>query len=407
MQAFELYFAPKKKDELFLNSFIYEPDNIYEKKLGNLYIVGELTQAMPQNSHFLNNLSLVIKKEYYSSGLKKSCEASLQEALKKGNEFLEKESRKGNVGWLGNLNFAVLNFKNPILNFAQTGDMKIFLIRREELIDISQSLETELPHPNPLKMFGSMAAGKLSQDDKVIVLNKNLFASFNKNKAFLNQLCNVSEEKDLKQAIKAHKQSLLETSGICLYLMGAGEESSGKTVTLRQDLPRFSFYKTFLKPLVSFLSRIKRWRLLQLKIKLPFIGTPKIKIKKPHKAIKFPKPKIPRPRLPKIRFNINKKNLLLVLGLALILVSFSFIFGGEKELELKEAQQKLAEAQSKTTLAESFLVLKEQEKAEAIFQEVLEIISPLTKRGSPVRDEALSLQRFIEQHLLIENQGSR
>jgi len=381
MQAFELYFAPKNKNELFLNSFIYEPGNIYEKRLGSLYMVGELTRAMPQNSHFLNNLSAAIKKEYYSSGLKKSCEASLQEALKKANEFLEKESRKGNVGWLGNLNFAVLNFKNPILNFAQTGDMKIFLIRGEELIDISQSLETELPNPNPLKMFGSMAAGKLSQNDRIIVLNKNLFTSFSKNKIFLNQLF---EEKNLKQAIKTHKQNFLETYGICLFLTGAGKENPGKTVTLRQDLPRFSFYKTFLNSLSPLLSKIKGWRRPQLKI------------------IKLPKFKIPRPRLPRVRFGINKKNVLLVLIFVLIMAGFSFIFSGEKEQELIETREKLAEARAKTILAESFLILKEQEKAEAIFQEALEITSPLTKRGSPVRKEALSLQSSIEQYLLEE-----
>ena len=71
MQAFELYFNPNKRDDLFLTSSIYTPTNIYEQRLGNLYVVGELTQAMPQNSHFLANLSSAIKKEYYASGLKK------------------------------------------------------------------------------------------------------------------------------------------------------------------------------------------------------------------------------------------------------------------------------------------------------------------------------------------------
>ena len=142
MQAFELYFNPRKMDDIFLTSFIYEPTNIYEQRLGNLYVVGELTQALPQNAHFLANLSLAIRKEYYSSGLKKSCEASLQEALKKGNEFLDQESKNGNVGWLGNLNFSVISFKDPVLNFAKAGDIKIFLVRANQLMDLSQNLET-------------------------------------------------------------------------------------------------------------------------------------------------------------------------------------------------------------------------------------------------------------------------
>ena len=60
MQTFELHFNPKKRDDLFLTSFAYTPADVYEKRLGNLYVVGELAQAMPQNSHFLTNLSLAM-----------------------------------------------------------------------------------------------------------------------------------------------------------------------------------------------------------------------------------------------------------------------------------------------------------------------------------------------------------
>src|SRR3989344_5355899 len=185
MQAFELYFNPRKMDDIFLTSSVYEPTNIYEQRLGNLYVVGELTQALPQNSHFLTNLSLAIKKEYYSSGLKKSCEASLQEALKKGNEFLNQESKNGNVGWLGNLDFSVISFKDPVLNFAKVGGIKIFLARGNELIDLSQNLDAGLPHPDPLRIFGSMAEGKISSQDKIIVLNKRILATLGKKQKFL------------------------------------------------------------------------------------------------------------------------------------------------------------------------------------------------------------------------------
>ncbi|MFH1820641.1 MAG: hypothetical protein ABH805_01900, partial [Candidatus Nealsonbacteria bacterium] len=218
MRAFELYFEQKNKDEVFLQSFVCEPENIYQQKLGHLYMVGELNQALPPNAHFLSNLALAIKQAYYSQSLKKSPETSLREALKKGNEFLEKESKKGNVEWLGNLNFAVLSFKDHILNFAKTGTFKIFLLRTEENIDLSQSLEVELKSPDPLRVFSSMAGGKLSSDDKVVVVNKKVISLFKKKNNFIDQLSHASTSKELKQVIKKNQEVLSEASGVCLFL---------------------------------------------------------------------------------------------------------------------------------------------------------------------------------------------
>ena len=64
MKIFELYFNPKTKEDKIFESFCFNPENIYEKKLGNLYMVGELSNALPQNINFLNNIASVIKKEY-------------------------------------------------------------------------------------------------------------------------------------------------------------------------------------------------------------------------------------------------------------------------------------------------------------------------------------------------------
>ncbi|MFH1780737.1 MAG: hypothetical protein ABH841_01935 [Candidatus Nealsonbacteria bacterium] len=385
MQAFELYFNPrlaggraKKRDNLFLTSFIYTPANIYEKRLGNLYVVGELTQAMPQNSHFLTSLSSVIKKEYYASGLAKSCEASLQEALKKGNEFLNQESRNGNVGWLGNLNLSVISIKDSVLNFAKVGDIKIFLVRSNELMDLSRNLETEFPAPDPLKVFSSMAGGKISDEDKIIVLNKRILTSSNKKQKFLGELARASNEKELKQVFKTYHDHLVNLSGIGLILMANSQNESKQTLTLQNDLPNFSFSLPHFKiP----------------KIKLPKIISPNF----PHLLKMFKLPKLP--KLPEINFRAVRKPVILVVSLIAVLLSFYYIFQGEKSQELRDAQMILNEAQSKAMLAESLLILKKDSQAKALFEETLQILSPLTKRGSPLRDDALFLQNSVKQFL--------
>ncbi|GAI13815.1 unnamed protein product, partial [marine sediment metagenome] len=46
MQVFELHFNPKLKEDQIFDSFVYEPENIYEKNLGSLYVIGELRNAL-------------------------------------------------------------------------------------------------------------------------------------------------------------------------------------------------------------------------------------------------------------------------------------------------------------------------------------------------------------------------
>lgn len=368
MQVFEFRFNPKiEKDKIF-DSFIYEPESIYEKRLGNLYVVGELNKALPQNTNFLNSLFLALKKEYYSAGLKKTPETSFQDALKKTNEFLDKEVKNGNVSWLGNLNFAVLNFNNYILNFTKTGGIKILLIRGQELLDISQNLEFQDMEPYPLKIFGNIATGKLAENDKIIVLTKEVFSVLSQSSNFFNYLSKISDEKGIKEIFKINKQIFSEVSGVCLFLIVKEELQPQEILTFRKELPKFSFRSLFKFP--SF--------------ELPF---PRLKISFKIPEIKFP-------------FSIPKSTRLyksggLILALILILTLGFFIFGAEKEKEFKEARQKLEQAQSKILMAENFLILKKEEEARELFQEAKKLLLPLTKEDSPFQAEAKKLLETI------------
>lgn len=368
MQTFELHFNPKngKEDKLF-DSFVYEPENASEKRLGNLYIVGELTRAMPQNARFLDNLAQVLKKEYYAASLQKSCEASLKEALKKANEFLDKEARKGNVNWLGNLHFAVLNFKDYVLNFTKVGGIKILISRDGDLLDVGQNLEFQEADPYPLKVFGSVATGKLASGDKIILLTKDVFQKISENGSFLNKLKDISNEKELKEILKINKLILSEVSGICLLLVMGTEEALSREpkekitfLNKKRWWPRFPSFKLF--PSFEF--------------KLPQIRFPSVKIARPPKSIS------------------------LIIALFLILAAGFFVFDSPKEYELQtEDRQKLELAKSKVHMAENFMIFKEEEKSENLLLEAKNIIASLIQSNSLLQEEAASLQETIESYL--------
>lgn len=312
MKVFELYFNPKGRSDRVFDSFVYD----------DLYMVGELTRALPQSNNFLDNLAGAIKDEFYSK-------ADISEALRGANNFLELESKSGNVNWLGNFNFAVVSIKDSILNFTKVGDIKILLIRDGEVLDISQNLELQDQEPYSLKVFSNVASGKLLNHDKIIILTQEVFSAISKNEALLKQLGQVSKEKDLKNIFKLNKEIVSEISGICLFIAEGNQGVSA---------PVFS----------------------NIKLSAP----------------------------------VSAKRIALILILSFILISSYFIFKGDKSGVIVNNQENLEQARSKIIMAENFLILKKDEKAQALFQEAWDILQPIKTK------ESLSIQESIKKYII-------
>ncbi len=66
IKALEFIIAPKnEKQKAFLDTFIFEPENMDEQNLGSLYIIGEITDISANSEYLINLLVATIKKEYY------------------------------------------------------------------------------------------------------------------------------------------------------------------------------------------------------------------------------------------------------------------------------------------------------------------------------------------------------
>jgi len=64
MRIFQFYFNPRAREDLIFDSFCFEPENIYEKRLGSLYMVGVLKNALPKNYNFLEKIARFVKKSF-------------------------------------------------------------------------------------------------------------------------------------------------------------------------------------------------------------------------------------------------------------------------------------------------------------------------------------------------------
>ncbi len=208
----------------FCDIFVYEPENIEEQALGNLYIVGEIVNFSENSSYLINLLASISKKEFYSNS-KKSTMESLEASLHKINSTLSDLAEQGNVDWIGNLNMTHCAYKNGELHFSQTGKIKTILIRDGQITDIGKNI-TNKEKPHPFKTFANIANGELESGDLVLFATPELFNVFSTEK--LRQLASSLDIEELAEIIQdsIEKENDIRTMG--LLLMKIEEEKEEK-----------------------------------------------------------------------------------------------------------------------------------------------------------------------------------
>lgn len=342
MKILEFYFNPKTKGDRFFDTLIEEPK---QSSLGNLYVIGELTNALPQQAKFLTRTSTAIKEAFYEVKGK----SALESAVKAVNASLKKELADGNVSWLGNLNLAALNIKvdrsgKQSLTFAKTGNIKVFVIRNSKVTDMDKDIKKSGVETTGAKIFGNIVAGQVSPGDKIIVITKDLYDTFLKEKIF-GDFTFIEKEKQFQQLFKSKEKELSKTSGVL-----------------------FS-------------------------IQIEEITLKKIAGKKKERGSLFPAISLPIIVFPKLPF---QPKLLLFAGLLIILAIGAIAFKGDREELVKEAVRASERVSSLQIEAEN---AQTRELENAFLQEAWKEASKQTKIGKARRGEFTSLIEGIEERL--------
>jgi len=166
----------RKNSNCVYDLFFYEPKNVEEAQLGNLFMLGKIeniSKNQYRGSDFLLNLLIsVIKREFYSNS-KRGVSEALEASLAKANLYLGDFAEKGNVGWIGNLHFICGVFHNNNLYITQVGSPIIKLIRETTISHLDKKFPS-VQKPHPLKTFGNIASGSLNDGDKVILSTKDI-----------------------------------------------------------------------------------------------------------------------------------------------------------------------------------------------------------------------------------------
>jgi len=370
MKIFEFAFNPRKKKDRFFNVFSYEPKKAAEKSRGSLYIVGELDHALEFNARFLKKLSLLLQASYYGSSLKTPALA-LKEALKKANAFLSKESKSGNVDWLGNLHLAVMVFvtqgeKKTVFHMAKTGTMSVVLTRDKGVVDVGKEAGNTV---QPGRVFGNIVSAKLVPEDSILLQSHEVHGFLSKEKS-MGGVGSLKENKEFKDFFSRRSRLLSQTSGILLSFV-IEEEIPKLSSKNRALFSRFSFPNPrllFKKGMSSAFSNVK---LPQILLRLP---------------------------LARNSFTARRRGFLLALLFFLLFLGF-LMFQGERGESLRNAEEAAEKIETLATQAEDALIFQNTELANELFYEAWSVAVTEVQKGGSFKETFLARKKELEEKL--------
>ena len=353
MRIFEFQFNPRMHKDRFFRVFLGEPPketDFDSSRSGNLYLVGELANAIPANANFLDRLFSVISQTYYAPDQQvQSTSQLLKGALKKANEFLGEESKQGNVDWLGNLHVLLLLLAPAsdgyTLYFAKVGRTQLWMARSGSLVDAGKSVERTATNEGSLKVFGSVGSGKAIPGDRIMGLTGDVFAFFSKEN-FLQTVAQLKEEKQFHHLFKTKHKEMGSLAGILFFVLveapvnvqKRAEDEYRLKIPFLTGMPRISLL-AFARP--------------RLKLALPAVSWPLLpSASSLKKKISF-----------SLAAEVKRRAGLLALFLLVLLLGFA-ILGGEPRSERDASDRSMSQAGPTEISAEQRALYNVKEIAE-------------------------------------------
>jgi|GEM_PF-1332543 len=252
MQVYELYFNPREEHRL-TESFHYKPKNAYERRVGSLYMVGEIPDAEKKDAPLLQNIFHLAKETYYAD-TSLSPDKALKSTLSKANDLLREKGLGGKV------NIALFASKNFSLYIGKTGEISILLANGEKRKDLGKELED-----SPSGLFHNMVFGKMKRGNKLFVLTSQIHTFFQKEKIFQGISGKPLNEEITKKIGDTQKKKFSHASGVALIIdHSLTIKEEGIKFIAEKRSKKFSFRETFARSLQPLL-KVKKINFRSLK----------------------------------------------------------------------------------------------------------------------------------------------
>jgi len=154
-----------KEGHLDIFSYDYNSDE-NKRKLGNLYIIGNVQQNVDgeSDSAYITNLvASLAKREYYSNPDLSSKEA-FSATLKKINDVVDEFFVNKNI----KINIGIFTLAGEGINISKLGKFKILLARDDKTIDILNNIDLFTKERVEEKEFSHVVSGRIAPGDKIL-----------------------------------------------------------------------------------------------------------------------------------------------------------------------------------------------------------------------------------------------
>ncbi len=390
-----------KEPTVYCESFVYEPSNIEEEKLGYLFMIGRI-RNVPENSFYLINLlASRIKREYYGN-LSRSPSQAIEVALKKGNEVLKENEER--INWLGNLDFFVAAVSQRKIYLTCIGKIKAFIIREEKdeqnVIDLIKDLISER---DVLFPFSIILTGSIKKNDILIFSTSNIFSKERLLK-FGKKLFPIKEER-VKEIIQTNE------TGVALVVeTGKSAEVAVERLKSVSSFGKRTFFqKAFLLSL--FLKKKIKETSQKLKNKIGNSLVPlKQKLQTSIRKLKRTKEKEEVPLSlsaekispPRTKFDLrifkkwfSKKKIAIAIFMGIFIITGFGIYQHRKNIETKTIEEMIKAAEEKKIEGENALIYGDKEKGLAMLTESLNLLNSI-KEPKDKEERIKSLKKEIE-----------
>jgi len=171
-KTYEIVLNGKESTNSACDTFVYEPENVEEEKLGYLYILGQVLGEEGSRKKGFALLSLLASqtsKNFFNKTQFESKEA-LEKALSETNRIFEREGKADRLSWAKRLNMSIvlLTPQTGRLCFAFRADSQGLLWRKGNLADITHQVAPDKLSEVDDKLFSTIASGNIILEDKII-----------------------------------------------------------------------------------------------------------------------------------------------------------------------------------------------------------------------------------------------
>ncbi|MDP2587863.1 MAG: hypothetical protein Q8P33_03780 [bacterium] len=150
----------------FAETYVFRPKHL--AKFGELFVVLQIDHSTRSSPQVGDAIATILNHEYFR-GNPTNVVQNLEDALHKTNEILSDLAARGEIHWIGKLHGIIGVFQKDSIHISATGRGRAFLIRDNEIAEVTAGLYDASRAASPMKTFENLASGELRDGDSLVL----------------------------------------------------------------------------------------------------------------------------------------------------------------------------------------------------------------------------------------------